>query len=63
MSATTDAIIAQLRENGGPVTRDRYISFVYFGTPPDELSAEEEAEIPDYPWDDEPDEDGPPASG
>lgn len=25
----------------------------YFGAPPDELSAEEEAEIPDYPWEDE----------
>jgi hypothetical protein len=51
MSGASDAIIAQLRANGGPITRDRYISYIYFGTPPDELNAEEEAEIPDYPWD------------
>jgi hypothetical protein len=56
MSATTDAIIAQLRADGGPVTRDRYIWYIYFGTPPDELTAEEESEIPDYPWDEEPTE-------
>jgi hypothetical protein len=57
MSVASDAIIAQLRANGGPVTRDRYISYIYFGTPPDELTAEEESEIPDYPWDEEPTDD------
>ena len=53
MTTVSDDIIAQLKEYGGPITRDRYISFIHFGTPPEELSAEEEAEIPDYPWDDD----------
>ncbi len=52
MTVGSDAIIAELKANGGPVTRERYIAFRYFGNPPDELSAEEENEIPDYPWDD-----------
>jgi hypothetical protein len=53
MTAGSDAIIAKLKENGGPITRSRYIAFRYFGDPPEELTAEEESEIPDYPWDDE----------
>lgn len=60
MSSATDSTIEYLKQLGGPITRDRYISFIHFGTPPEELSAEEEAEIPDYPWDDEPDEESPP---
>jgi hypothetical protein len=31
-----------------PLTRDNYLSFAYFGDPPDELSAEEEAELPEF---------------
>lgn len=63
MSFGSDAIIKQLKADGGPITRERYILFRYLGTPPDELSAEEEAEIPDYPWDEEPEESPPAATG
>ena len=60
MTTASDMIIARLKAYGGPITRERYISFIHFGDPPEELSAEEEAEIPDYPWDDE---ESSPASG
>jgi hypothetical protein len=61
MTTGSDAIIAKLKAYGGPITRERYVAFRYFGAAPDELSAEEESEIPDYPWDEEPsgDQDGP----
>jgi len=32
---------------GIPVTRENYLNLVYLGRPPEELSAEEECELPE----------------
>lgn len=36
-----------LKKNGIPVTRRNYLNVAYLGNPPAELSAEEEAELPE----------------
>ena len=36
-----------MKKNGVPLTRENYLDYAYLGNPPDELSAEEEAEIPE----------------
>ena len=36
-----------LRMAGKPLTRQNYLNLAYLGEPPEELSAEEEAELPE----------------
>lgn len=43
----TDAIIEKLKKEKLPVTRENYLQFAYLGDPPEHLSAEEEAALPD----------------
>ncbi len=43
----TDPIVAWLKENGKEVNRKNYLEVAYLGAPPAELSAEEEAELPE----------------
>ena len=42
----TDGIITMMQKNGIELTRENYLELAYFGEPPDELSAEEEADLP-----------------
>lgn len=35
-----------MKKNGVPLTRENYLDYAYLGNPPEQLSAEEEAEIP-----------------
>lgn len=41
-----DIVLEKMKQLGVPVTRKNYLDFAYFGTPPAELSAEQEAELP-----------------
>jgi hypothetical protein len=41
-----DIVIEKMKQLGVPLTRKNYLDFAYFGTPPETLSAEEEATIP-----------------
>jgi hypothetical protein len=41
-----NAVIQWLIDCGGPITRERYVFFNWFGTPPETLSGEEAAEVP-----------------
>jgi hypothetical protein len=36
-----------MKQDKIPLTRKNYLELAYFGNPPDELSAEEEAELPE----------------
>tara|TARA_R100000458_G_C8227065_1_gene209816 strand:- start:299 stop:430 length:132 start_codon:yes stop_codon:yes gene_type:complete len=36
-----------MKRDGIPLTRENYIDFIYFGNPPEELGAEEEADLPE----------------
>ena len=42
-----DCVVRWLKEVGIPLTRRNYLNAAYLGTPPKELSAEEEAELPE----------------
>lgn len=42
-----DEILRFMEEQNIPATRENYLEVAYMGTPPDELSAEEEAELPE----------------
>lgn len=44
---TTDVVVELLHRAGVPLTRKNYLNMAYFGKPPKELSAEEEAELPE----------------
>jgi hypothetical protein len=35
-----------MRNHSIPITREKYLELAYFGGPPEELSAEEEANLP-----------------
>jgi hypothetical protein len=35
-----------MKKKGVPITRANYLDFAYFGSPPEVLDAEEEAELP-----------------
>ncbi|HZS43430.1 MAG TPA: hypothetical protein VFA52_04565 [Candidatus Paceibacterota bacterium] len=37
----------KMKQDKIPLTRKNYLELAYFGNPPDELSAEEEAELPE----------------
>jgi hypothetical protein len=41
-----DPILALMRYHNLPVTRQDYLNVAYLGHPPEELSAEEEADLP-----------------
>jgi hypothetical protein len=45
MATLTDPVVNFLKANGLAVTRDNYLSVAYLGNPPEELDAEQEAEI------------------
>jgi hypothetical protein len=51
MSATDDPVLAMLKYYGIPVTRQNYLELAYCGHPPEELSAEEEADLAEIDWD------------
>jgi hypothetical protein len=42
-----DYVTQWLRKKGIPVTRKNWLNVAYMGAPPAELSAEEEAELPE----------------
>jgi len=42
-----DCVLECMKRMGIPLTRENYLDVAYFGNPPDKLSAEEEAELPD----------------
>jgi hypothetical protein len=46
-SKTNNAVVDYLKAHGTPVTRENYLNLAYLGDPPKELSAEEEAAIPE----------------
>ena len=39
--------VEYMKKNGVPLTRENYLDYAYLGNPPAQLSAEEEAEIPE----------------
>ena len=43
----SDSFMRIMKRDGIPLTRENYIDFVYAGNPPEELSAEEEAQLPE----------------
>jgi hypothetical protein len=45
---TNNCVLRYMINNKIPLTRDNYLSLAYFGDLPDELSAEEEAELPEF---------------
>ncbi|VVB52817.1 Uncharacterised protein [uncultured archaeon] len=42
-----DIVLQTMKELGVEPTRENYLAFAYFGTPPEKLSAEEEAALPE----------------
>jgi len=42
-----DEIIKQLKQHGIPINRDNYLDVAYMGNPPEKLSAEQLAELPE----------------
>lgn len=42
-----DCALAYMRKHGVPLTRKKYLEMAYLGRPPAELSAEEDAELPE----------------
>jgi hypothetical protein len=42
-----DPVLEFLKENNLPINRENYLYVAYFGKPPKELDAEQEAELPD----------------
>jgi hypothetical protein len=41
-----DIVLAKMKQLGVEPTRKNYLDFAYFGTPPEVLSGEEEAQLP-----------------
>ena len=39
--------VEYMKKNGVPLTRENYLDYAYLGNPPAQLSAEEEAELPE----------------
>ena len=39
--------LAYMKKNNVPLTRENYLDYAYLGNPPDQLTAEEEAELPE----------------
>jgi len=42
-----DWILEYMKKHNKPLTREKYLELAYLGDPPAELSAEEEAELPE----------------
>jgi len=42
-----DGVLRFMKEHNIPLTRENYLDVAYLGNPPGELSAEEEAELPE----------------
>jgi hypothetical protein len=40
-------VLEYMKKHNVPLTRDKYLELAYFGNPPEELSAEQEAELPE----------------
>ena len=47
LQAGNDDVVSLMQKLGLPMDRETYLDLAYFGTPPEELSAEEEAELPE----------------
>ena len=45
--ALMDSVLRFMKQHDVPVTRENYLDVAYLGNPPEELSAEEEAELPE----------------
>jgi hypothetical protein len=43
----TDIVLDKMKQLGVEPTRQNYLTFAYFGTPPEHLTAEEEAQLPE----------------
>lgn len=41
-----DPVLEWMKANDVPLTRENYLNLAYMGDPPEELSAEEESELP-----------------
>jgi hypothetical protein len=42
-----DHVLAYMKKNNVPLTREDYLDFAYLGNPPEELGVEEEAQLPE----------------
>ena len=42
-----DHVLNYMKKINVPLTRENYLDYAYFGNPPEELSAEEEAALPE----------------
>lgn len=42
-----DAVLEYMKQKNIPLTRERYLNLAYFGNPPEKLTAEQEAELPE----------------
>jgi hypothetical protein len=42
-----NVVLERMKSMGIPLTRENYLDLAYLGNPPEELSAEEEAELPE----------------
>jgi hypothetical protein len=40
-------VLDYMKANNVPLTREKYLEYAYFGNPPEKLSAEEEADLPE----------------
>lgn len=47
MTKYSDPVVDWLKKNNQEVNRKNYLNVAYLGAPPPELSAEEEAELPE----------------
>jgi len=47
MTDIRDCVLRKMVELNIALTRENYLHFAYFGNPPEELSAEEEADLPE----------------
>jgi len=45
--ALMDSVLRFMKQHDVPVTRENYLDVAYLGNPPEELSAEEQAELPE----------------
>lgn len=43
----SDGFVQMMQEAGVPLTRENYLDLIYFGDVPEELSAEEESDLPE----------------
>ena len=46
-SGSSDPVLAYLKKNNVPLTRENYLDLAYLGDPPEELDAEAEALLPE----------------